>query len=101
MLLASSGMLELLRAQGYKTFGQWWNEDYDKETDLDRRVKMILAELKWLSMLSTNELNRMRTEMQPTLEFNQTLFNKQWKDLCYPRNDEVVFKIIKDIWDSF
>lgn len=101
MLVASSGMLELLRSEGYKTFGQWWNEDYDKETNLDQRIRMILVELKRLSMLSPIELKSMRTQMQPTLEFNQGLFNQQWKDLCCPRNDEVVFKIIKDIWDSF
>ncbi len=101
MLVASSGMLELLKSQGYKTFDQWWNEDYDREADLDQRIRMILSELKRLSMLSLDELKRMRMEMQPILKFNQELFNEQWKNLCCPRNDEVVFKIIKDIWDSF
>jgi hypothetical protein len=101
MLVASSGMLAQLRSQGYRTFGQWWNEDYDKETDLDQRIRMILAELKRLSMLSLNELKDIRMQMQSTLKFNQELFNEQWKEMCYPRNDETVFKIVKDIWDSF
>ena len=101
MLIASPGMLEELKSQGYKTFDAWWNEDYDKETDLDQRIRMILAELKRLSMLSVTELQAIRVDMQPVLKFNQELFNKQWNELCWPRDDGAIFNAVKNIWDSF
>ena len=101
MLIGSAGMLADLRSQGYKTFGQWWNEDYDNEPDLDSRIRLVVAELKRLSKMSMEELKQIRLEMQPTLEFNQRKFNERWQQECSTNKDYQLFEIVKNIWETF
>jgi len=101
MLIGSPGMLASLQAQGYKTFGRWWSEDYDNETDVDSRIRSVVAELKRLSKLSLNELQQIRMEMQPILEFNQRRFNEKWQADCETDESRRLFDIVKNIWESF
>ena len=49
MNLGAPGHLASLRSIGFKTFDQFWNESYDIEPDLDKRINMILDNLKTLA----------------------------------------------------
>ena len=67
------GTLAVLKKLGYKTFENWWSENYDDEKDLSKRVKMIGAILEKLSKLTSEELKQIRIEMYPILKHNQDL----------------------------
>lgn len=49
MILGAPGYLAYLRSIGFKTFNQYWDESYDLEPDLDKRIDMILNNLKMLT----------------------------------------------------
>jgi hypothetical protein len=56
LLLSLPGSLEFFREKGYKTFSPFINEEYDKESDDDIRMKMVLDETIRLCNLSESEL---------------------------------------------
>ena len=62
--------LEYLKKFGYKTFDQWIDESYDQEPDDDKRMNMVVEEIKRLIALSDEEWQRMIVEMIPTLQHN-------------------------------
>ena len=74
-LVAAPNNLAYLRSYGFRTFDRWIDESYDQEQDPDRRLDMIVKELKRLSMLDHGELDQMYNEMQEIIEYN---FNWFW-----------------------
>lgn len=62
--------LEYLKRFGYKTFDKWIDESYDNELDDDKRMDMVIEEVKRLTALSDEEWQRMIVEMIPTLQHN-------------------------------
>jgi len=101
IILGTKGMLRALKEIGYKTFDRWWNEDYDDETDTDVKIKKIISILNQLSRLSIEELINLRKEMIPILEHNQKLHNQIRNDLYKNQKQEILYKEIKKIWDTF
>jgi hypothetical protein len=100
MIVSSRGMLSKLREQGYKTYNTWWDEGYDEITNINNRIRHIVNELKRLSSLSREELINMRLSMQPTIEYNQQLFNSRYKERCVHREYQL-HGIVEGIWNSF
>ncbi len=70
ILVGAVGNLKFLKGYGFKTFDKWIDESYDNESDPDKRLDMIIFELKKLCNLSMHELKNMQTEMLEILEFN-------------------------------
>ena len=72
--------LRNLRALGFKTFGQWWNEGYD-EDPADARYKTLCYNIDTIAQASTETIKQWYQEMQPVLEHNvqvlQQLTNKK------------------------
>jgi hypothetical protein len=101
MFVGTQGQLAELKRQGYKSFDQWFCEDYDSEPDIQVRVKMIVEELVKLSKLSADQLINMRKEMEPTLRHNQSLFLNQRNAVYKNQNEEYLYLEIKKIWDTF
>jgi hypothetical protein len=105
ILVSSQHALKELKNQGYQTFSKWWSEDYDNHDNINVRIKMIVEELVKLNKLSTQQLIDMRKEMKTVLKHNQDLFIKRRNEDCdynvKANNPEYLYKVIKNIWDSF
>lgn len=65
------GTLKALKQLGFKTFSDFWDESYDDEISLDRRLEKIIS---ILNMLRGKDLTAIRTEMQSILEHNYDKF---------------------------
>jgi hypothetical protein len=68
--------LVYLRQMGFRTFGDFWSEEYDGYDNRDRYT-MILNLIDMLSNKSTNELEKMYWDMQYTLDHNYNLLLTQ------------------------
>lgn len=55
IIVGPTHTLHYLKKLGFKTFGEFWNEDYDSEPDPVRRMNMILELCKKISKWSTQE----------------------------------------------
>jgi hypothetical protein len=61
VLLAGPGALAYLRDYGFKTFGEFWDESYDSETDTVKRMELIVKTMQQIQQLTESdwkEVNR-------------------------------------------
>jgi hypothetical protein len=75
--LGPRNYLSNLKKLGFRTFGQWWDESYDQDVDLDNgkvSIRNIQRTLKRLGSLTKEELEAMYIDMQPTLDHNYNTF---------------------------
>lgn len=81
ILLAGPGSLAYLRKYGFKTFGDFWDESYDQETNPAKRFAKVVELLKDLGNLSIGELQKMHKDMLPILEHNFLHFYTELKPI--------------------
>lgn len=81
LIYATTGTLQYLKSLGFKTFSDYWNEDYDLEDNSERKLNMLIEEIRKLSAMPMEQLHEMYWDMMPILKHNQQLllngdFNK-------------------------
>jgi hypothetical protein len=76
IMFASKDYLCYLRQSGFRTFSDFWDEDYDAYEGRERYVK-ILQLIDNLAKKSTVELEKMYWDMQYTLDYNYNLLQTQ------------------------
>ena len=76
IIFGSSNYLCYLRQMGFRTFGDFWSEDYDGYDGVDRFAK-ILTLIDSLAKKSAIELEQMYWDMQYTLDHNYNLLQSQ------------------------
>ena len=76
IIMGSRDYLCYLRQMGFRTFSDFWSEDYDGYEGKDRYVK-ILQLIDTISKKSKTELNDMYWSMQYTLDHNYNLLLNQ------------------------
>ena len=65
--------LSNLRRLGFKTFGNYWSEEYDR-CEGSERINMIKSQIDFLSGKSIDQLQTMLKDMDEVLEHNQKLY---------------------------
>ena len=90
ILVAAPGNLEYLRSYGFKTFGSWIDESYDREVDPTRRLDLITAEIQKLCGMSMSQLLSMLSDMTDVLIYNKNHFFGEFQKL-----------IVQEMLDNF
>ena len=62
--------LQHLHIQGFKSFSPWIDESYDEEEDCEKRMLMIVKEVKRLCDMSLEEIHEWYHEMEDVLKHN-------------------------------
>lgn len=70
LLLGAAGVLRDFRSYGYRTFSPWIDEAYDEESDPNRRMLMVWAELDRIMAFSPQELHEWYQGMESILLHN-------------------------------
>ena len=76
IVFASKNYLDYLHQMGFKTFNDFWSEEYDGYEDRDRYVK-ILELIDTLAKKPIKELQQMYIDMQEIFEHNYNLLLNQ------------------------
>lgn len=80
LLVSTPGALSYLREYGFKTFGDILDESYDQETDVLKRLELIVCEMQRLHQHPRRQ--RIYQELQQRAQFNrQWFFSDQFQDL--------------------
>ena len=89
ILYSTTGTLEYLKNQGFKTFNNYWNEDYDNEPRSNKKIQMIVDVVKKLNNKSLDELHEMYWDMMPILKHNQSLLleRNEFKQITFGDDD--------------
>lgn len=77
LTVGPKNFLANLRCLGFRTFGNWWDESYDQDADLDSgkvSIESIQKIIRDLSCKSVAELEGMHIDMQSTLDHNYLTF---------------------------
>ncbi len=85
ILIGNPHSLKELKKLGYKTFDKWWDESYDEEENLTKRILQIEKILKKISKLTPDELFSWTTAMENTLIHNYSVlfFEPKQESLDY------------------
>lgn len=99
ILVGAKGNLEYLKSYGFRTFSQWIDESYDKESDNEKRLQMIVDQIERLCKLSSTELCQMHKDMQDVLTYNFNYFYYGFKAIIV---DEMLdnFQTALNIWNN-
>lgn len=84
IIVGSVGTLDYLKQLGFKTFSNYWSEDYDTAVNGHARINLITDEIKKLNAKSQEELHEMYVDMLPILKHNQEhLVNFDYENIPY------------------
>jgi len=70
---ANHGFYKKLHKLGFKTFSQWWSEDFDEDIDTISHVNKIVDIAKLICSWDINKCESVYNEMKPILEHNHQL----------------------------
>lgn len=70
IIVSKPNALKALRECGFKTFAPYINEDYDNESNHEKRLLMIVDEVKRLSKFTDNEWIEWQTNIKEIVEYN-------------------------------
>ena len=80
ILVSSAGCLQNLREIGFKTFSEFWNEEYDSIVDPNCRMREIFKIINQICALSIHEIQDMCTRMEDILEYNFNFYYTKFKN---------------------
>jgi len=83
VLLCGSGALKYLRSYGFKTFKDFWSEDYDNIVDEDQRLQAVADIVNRVADMDLDECEAMREKMKPILEHNYNWFYNGFANRCW------------------
>lgn len=86
IVFGSANYLAYLRQMGFRTFGDFWDEDYDGYEGAERFNK-ILQLVDSLAAMSYDDLERMFWDMKYSLEHNYTVLKNRTYNLNIERID--------------
>lgn len=75
ILVGPAGSLELMRSDGFQTFGDFWDESYDNEQDHTKRLEMIFDLLLEINSWSLEKCQNTYAAMQDILQHNYKNIN--------------------------
>lgn len=82
IIVGAPHTLQYLHALGFKTFGDWWDESYDLETDPNARLEKIFAVLDQVLSWSMLECRNILTDMQQVLAYNKQRYLELTSDVA-------------------
>ena len=79
VIFSMPGALQDLKQLGFRTFDQFWSEDYDNILDVQQRLEAVVDVIKTLCNLPSDTWLQMYKDMQPILEHNHhVLMHTEW-----------------------
>lgn len=79
VIVGAVGSLANLRKLGFKTFGDFWSEDYDTEQNPERRIQSIVEIVESVCSQSIAELQNLCIAMSDVLNYNFDFYTKEFK----------------------
>lgn len=74
LTLGNPGTLQDLRARGFLTFGDWFDESYDLDYPIQKRIDILTNNLKKYSKYDIKDLISIRNEMSEVVNHNFNLY---------------------------
>ena len=93
IVCAVPGFLDYMRKLGWQTFHPFIDEGYDYEKDDNKRLEMIINEVKRLNTYSKEEWFRWRQQVQPIIEYNAQRIRREHSGILTTSSWEELFTL--------
>jgi hypothetical protein len=80
VIVGASGSVANLRALGFKTFNNYWDEGYDSIEDPNQRLAAIVEVVKFICSHSISELQNLCVDMEEVLNYNFTFYVNEFRN---------------------
>lgn len=95
ILVGAPGALQSMRDIGYKTFGEFWCEEYDNIKDPRARMREIVRICEDIGKWTPAQIIDFKRKVKPILDHNFSMFKTSPNDLVASKIDEVVRRIVR------
>lgn len=79
ILASSPGSLQYLKDYGFKTFNDFWSEDYDNINDHSKRLDSIINIIDYVGSLTHTQIIEMLSSMKEILLYNRNHFYNEFE----------------------
>jgi hypothetical protein len=93
ILVGTYGSLAYLRSYGFQTFGDFWDESYDDESDDNKRIEKIAQVLKQLNELDSESKNKLFHCVHDVVEHN-------WNHFYHGGFEEILWQELTAMLDA-
>ena len=94
IIIGVTGAMQAIRDQGFRTFGDFWDESYDNEPDPGLRMLKIKEQIEVIAAWSDQQIMEFRRNVKPILDHNYHMFAQAGSVI-------VVNKMYDHITDNF
>lgn len=91
ILVGSQGALQALRNMGFKTFGDFWDENYDNIYDPKQRMLALYDIYKYIGSWTNEQIIDFRRKVKPILDHNYEMVKRPYADRL---GDKIKFSIM-------
>ena len=79
VMVGPPGSLKNLKSIGFKTFSDFWSEDYDTIADPELRIMAIVDIIEWVCAQSVDDLQSLCVRMKDVLNYNFTYYVNEFE----------------------
>ena len=95
ILVGAAGALQSMRDLGYKTFAEFWSEEYDTIKDPRARMREIVRICEDIGKWNSEQILDFKRRVKPILDHNFTMFSTSPNDLVATKINDIVRSIAK------
>jgi hypothetical protein len=99
VIVGPVGSLAHLRSLGFKTFSNFWNENYDDILNPTDRIIAIVDIIQWICDKSLNDIKILCKEMSDVLNYNFDYYIKHLKNNELEKLEKFCIENLKPRYD--
>lgn len=100
VIIGPVGSLEMIRSLGFRTFSDFWSEDYDNITDLETRILAVSDIIEWIANQTIDDLRLLCIRMQTVLNYNFAHYVNKFKNNELQKFGKSCIENLKPRYDS-
>ena len=100
VIIGPTRSLSNIRSLGFKTFSDFWSEDYDNISDAELRITAVVDIIEWVCTQSLNDLRSLCVEMQDVLNYNFNYYVNDFKKTQLSQFEAACIKNLQPRYDS-
>jgi len=90
MIIGQPRTLEVLREWGFDTFDDVFDNSYDLEEDIFKRIEMVIEQMEVINKLTPEQLSDKTLELRDRLVYNKRrYFSKEFKEITKSYFDDI------------
>lgn len=92
IIIGAPGTLQAFRDMGFKTFGEFWDENYDNLTDPKQRMNAVMNVFKYIGSWNDDQIRNFRRSVKPILDHNYETLKVRYSKIVADKIRDIIQK---------